>query len=166
MALIDRDELGTESESDDGDVEFSAHGFERLKHGMSLTKTARRTASNQTPPSPSRQRETGSIQKRLIRTSLIQSLSRSVPPNRTPRAAAGPVRSEHRRRTPQPLAHSAKASPLPEPACERRPDPAEPGTQNTPQNPSLQNPLSVDKPQPAESPDEPPAARVLDPDNR
>ena len=34
MALIDGNELGTESESDDGDVEFSAHGFERMRHGL------------------------------------------------------------------------------------------------------------------------------------
>ena len=68
-----------------------------------------------------------------------------------------------------PLEHSAKALPLPEPACERRPDPAEPRhPRHTPESipPKPRNPLSVDKPQPAKSPDEPPATRVLDPDNR
>ena len=43
-----------------------------------------------------------------------------------PLAAAGSVRSEHWKRTPTPLAHSAKARPPLELTCERRTVPAEP----------------------------------------
>jgi len=82
-----------------------------------------------------------------------------------------------------PLAHSAKAPSFPEFPCERRPGPAEPGTKDPPKSPLplnsetqklpdsqtpqvSRNPLNVDKPRPAESPDEPPAAQAPDPDNR
>jgi hypothetical protein len=134
MALVDGNELGTESESDNGDIEFAAHGRERVQHGTSLTKTALRTASNQTPPSPTRQRETGSNRNCLIRTSLIQSLSRSVTthPQSTQRQRDRAGASIGSDQTP-PLAHSAKASPYPELPCERRTDPAEPRRGTDPQ---------------------------------
>jgi hypothetical protein len=60
MALINGDKLGTESETDNGDIEFAAHDRERVKHGVSLMKTVRRTGPNQTHPSLARQRETRS----------------------------------------------------------------------------------------------------------
>ena len=52
-------------------------------------------------------------------------------------AAAGPSRSEHWRRSPKPLARSAKATSSPEPLCERRTGPAEPPPAHAPKNLSL-----------------------------
>ncbi len=59
-------------------------------------------------------------------------------------AAAGRGRSEHRKRTPTPLARSANGSSFPELPCERRPRPAEP-TEDVPLNdvPLSKNPSTA-----------------------
>ena len=59
-----------------------------------------------------------------------------IPQTHHPTPAAGTGRSKHWKRSPKPLAHSAKATPSPELTCARRTDHAEPITDNPPKSPS------------------------------
>ena len=93
---------------------------------MLLTKSALRTAPNQTHPSPARQRETRSyIQPkppRRIRSNSNPGPTHTSHPH-TP-GAAGPDRSKHCRRTTSSPRAQRESSSFPEPACERRHGPA------------------------------------------
>ena len=69
-----------------------------------------------------------------------------IPQTHHPTPAAGTGRSKHRKRSPKPLAHSAKATPSPELPCACRTVPAKPVIDNPPKSPSPTPPLNHQRP--------------------